>query len=492
MIEKILIANRGEIAVRIIRTAKEMGIRTVAVFSEADRNALHAQLADEAYCIGPAPSRESYLRGDRILEVAVAAHAHAIHPGYGFLSENADFARAVEASGLLFIGPPAHAMEQMGSKIQARRLARQLNVPLVPGTDEALSDIQQVLRIARDTGFPLLIKASAGGGGKGMRSVASESDLESQLQSASSEALSAFGDGSVFIEKQILQPRHIEIQILTDVHGNGVYLFERECSIQRRHQKIIEEAPSSCLDPATRERMGSDALRLALACGYVGAGTVEFLVDSQKNYYFLEMNTRLQVEHPVTEAITGLDLVRLQIEIAEGRPLPFHQEDLKIDGHSIELRISAEDPANDFLPSTGRLDRYRPPVGKGIRIDSGYVEGDDIPLSYDPLVAKLIVHGSDRRDAILRMRSAVEDFLVEGIETTLDYGYFAVGQDDFLCGEFDTGFVAKHAEAYAHSLKDSQLGEDLAYAAYSIYRDALTKAGEIHAGTSNWRLRRKN
>ncbi|MCC6753494.1 MAG: acetyl-CoA carboxylase biotin carboxylase subunit [Saprospiraceae bacterium] len=490
--QKILIANRGEIAVRILRTAKEMGIRTVAVFSEADRNALHAKLADEAYCIGPASSRESYLRADKILEVAIAANAHAIHPGYGFLSENTDFARAVEASGLRFVGPPAASMEQMGSKIPARRLARQLNVPLVPGTDEALSDMRQVVRIARETGFPLLIKASAGGGGKGMRAVASEAELETQLQSASSEALSAFGDGSVFIEKQILQPRHIEIQILTDAHGNGVYLFERECSIQRRHQKIIEEAPSSCIDPALRKRMGNDALRLALACGYVGAGTVEFLVDSAMNYYFLEMNTRLQVEHPVTEAITGLDLVRLQIEIADGMPLPFRQEDLKINGHSIELRISAEDPANDFLPSTGRLERYRPPTGTGVRIDSGYAEGDDIPLSYDPLLAKLIVHGSDRRDAIQRMRSAIEDFLVDGIETTLDYGYFALAQDDFVRGNFDTGFVAKHAAAYAHSLVDPTLTEDLAHAAYGIYLNALQKVGNIHAGTSNWALRRKH
>jgi len=491
MIKKLLIANRGEIAVRIIQTAKKMGIQTVAVYSTIDSEALHTQLADEAYCIGEGPSRESYLRMDRIVEVALKTKVDAIHPGYGFLSENPEFAKKLEVEKICFIGPPAHAMLQMGSKIQAKQLARKLNVPLVPGTDEPIQDIDQAINIAQSTGFPLLIKASAGGGGKGMRLVSNGSELESQLKSASNEALSAFGDGSVFIEKQIQKPRHIEIQILTDQYGNGVYLFERECSIQRRHQKIVEEAPSSCLDPILREKMGMDALKLALGCGYVGAGTIEFLMDEHHNYYFLEMNTRLQVEHPVTEMITGLDLVQLQIEIAEGKPLPFKQSDLKITGHSIELRVCAEDPKNNFLPSTGLLECFTMPNGQGIRIDTGYTEGMDIPIQYDPLIAKLIVHGKNRRDAINLLRTAINQFEVEGIETTLDYGTFVLDHQDFISGNFDTSFVEKYAHDYEQSMLTNARDEAYALMALKIFLEHSNQVISPQHQSHDWYRQRK-
>jgi acetyl-CoA carboxylase, biotin carboxylase subunit len=375
MIKKILIANRGEIALRIIRTARKMSIKTVAVYSDADIHAPHTIAADEAVYIGAAPSKDSYLKISKIIEAAKFTKADAIHPGYGFLSENADFAKAVEEAGLLFIGPPASAMLQMGSKLNAKQLAKKMEVPLVPGTDKAIKTYSEAQKIATDIGYPVLIKASAGGGGKGMRLVQNEAELKQQMQMASSEAMSSFGDDAVFIEKFIVKPRHIEIQIVTDTHGNGVYLFERECSIQRRHQKIIEEAPSSCLTEDLRKRMGQDALNLALSCGYVGAGTVEFLVDERMNYYFLEMNTRLQVEHCVTEMITGLDLVKLQIEIAEGHKLSIQQEDLKINGHSIEIRICAEDPLNNFLPSIGTITKYKLPQTVDYRLDDSYRTG---------------------------------------------------------------------------------------------------------------------
>lgn len=491
MIKKILIANRGEIAVRIIQTAKKMGIKTVAVFSDIDSEALHTKLADEAYCIGEAPSRNSYLRMDRIVEVAHKTKSDAIHPGYGFLSENPEFAKKLEVEKICFIGPSAHAMLQMGSKIQAKQLAKKLNVPLVPGTDEPIQDLEKAKMIAHSTGFPLLIKASAGGGGKGMRLVMHPDELETQLNSASSEALSAFGDGAVFIEKQIIKPRHIEIQILTDQFGNGVYLFERECSIQRRHQKIIEEAPSSCLDPTLRERMGSDALKLALGCGYVGAGTIEFLLDEHHNYYFLEMNTRLQVEHPVTEYITGLDLVQLQIEIAEGKPLPFKQSDLNIHGHSIELRVCAEDPHNNFLPSTGTLVRYRPPCGQYIRVDSGYEEGMNIPIQYDPLISKLIVKGKDRRDAIHLLKAAIMNFEIEGIETTLDYGAFVVDHPDFISGKFDTSFVSLNQLSFESQLDSSEDEKAYAMFALKLFLEKNNQIKIVANPSNNWLHQRK-
>ena len=406
MIKKILIANRGEIALRIIRTAKKMGIQTVAVYSDVDANAPHTIAANEAYHIGGSASIDSYLNINKIIQVAKTSKVDGIHPGYGFLSENPVFAAAVEKEKIIFIGPPASAMLQMGSKIEAKQIAKKMGVPLVPGTDKAIQDFDEAKRIAKNTGYPVLIKASAGGGGKGMRLVEQETDLENQMKMASNEAMASFGDGSVFIEKYILKPRHIEIQLLTDKYENGIYLFERECSIQRRHQKIIEEAPSSCLTENIRNRMGQDALKLALSCGYVGAGTVEFLVDEKMNYYFLEMNTRLQVEHCVTEMITGLDLIQLQIEIAEGKKLYIKQEDLKINGHSIELRICAEDPANNFMPSIGTLTKYKIPQGTDYRLDDSYTEGMEIPIHYDPMIAKLIVHDTNRLNAINKLKKA--------------------------------------------------------------------------------------
>lgn len=443
-LKRILIANRGEIAIRIIRAAREMGIQPVAVYSEADRNALHVQMADEAYCIGPAASAASYLNIAAILHVCATAAIDAVHPGYGFLSENADFARQVTESGFVFIGPGAEAMEMMGSKLGAKQVARKLGVPLVPGTETAIQDIAEAIREAAKIGFPILVKASAGGGGKGMRLVEKAADLEEQLGLAISEATAAFGDGSVFLERYISSPRHIEIQVIADQHGNACYLFERECSVQRRHQKVIEEAPSSVLTPATRRLMGEAALRLTLACGYVGAGTIEFILDEDLNYYFLEMNTRLQVEHPVTEYITGIDLVKEQIRIARGEKLSFSQEDLKITGHAIELRVSAEDPWNNFMPDTGVLTTYRLPSGPGVRVDNGIMEGMEVPIYYDPMLSKLIVHAGTREEAIERMKRAIAEFEVSGIETTLGFGMFVMNHTAFRSGKFDTHFVERH------------------------------------------------
>ncbi len=442
--KKILVANRGEIALRVMRSANEMGIRTVAVFSEADRNALHVRFADEAVCIGPPPSNQSYLLGDKILEICKNLHVDAVHPGYGFLSENADFARKVEKAGIIFIGPPASAMDMMGSKLAAKETAAKFNVPMVPGADKAISGIEEARTIAAKTGYPILIKASAGGGGKGMRVVDDASQLEEQLNRASSEALSAFGDGSVFIEKYVQSPRHIEIQILADQHGNCVYLFERECSIQRRHQKLVEEAPSSVLTPDLRKKMGESAVMVAKACGYVGAGTVEFLVDEKLNFYFLEMNTRLQVEHPVTEMITELDLVKEQIKIARGEKLSFAQADLEINGHAIELRVCAEDPLNNFLPDTGDLKTYKLPNGTGVRVDSGFEEGMTVPVYYDSLLAKLIVWGADRTEAIERMKRAIDEYHIVGIKTTLPFGKFVMNHPAFIIGEIDTNFIPRY------------------------------------------------
>ncbi len=460
--KKILIANRGEIAIRVMRTAKKMGIKTVAVYSEADRNAPHVKFADEAVCIGPPPSNQSYLRGDKIIEVAKSLEVDAIHPGYGFLSENAEFAELVEENKLIFIGPKSKAIRMMGSKLAAKEAVKNYNIPMVPGVDEAITDVKKAKVIAKEIGYPILIKASAGGGGKGMRIVENEKDLESQMQRAISEATSAFGDGSVFIEKYVSSPRHVEIQVMADKHGNILHFFERECSVQRRHQKVVEEAPSAVLTPELRNEMGIAATKVAESCDYVGAGTVEFLMDADLNYYFLEMNTRLQVEHPVTEIITGVDLVELQIKVARGEVLPLKQEDLSIKGHALELRVYAEDPLNDFLPSVGTLEAYRLPEGKGIRVDNGFEEGMDVPIFYDPMLAKLITYGNNRDEAIQIMLQAIDNYIVKGVQTTLPFGAFVFDHEAFRSGNFDTHFVANY---YSPDLLREKAGEEARIAA---------------------------
>jgi acetyl-CoA carboxylase biotin carboxylase subunit len=442
--QKILVANRGEIALRVMRTAKKMGIKTVAVYSDVDAYMPFVKFADEAFCIGAAPSNQSYLLADKILEVAKACGADGIHPGYGFLSERASFSEACEKAGITFIGPSAYSIEIMGGKIGAKQAAKKYNVPMVPGTDTPLKDIAEARTIAKETGFPLLIKASAGGGGKGMRIVENEAELEEQMNAAKSEALASFGDDSVFIEKYVASPKHIEIQVLGDKHGNYVYLHERECSIQRRHQKLIEEAPSSCLTPEVRKAMGESAMNVARSCNYSGAGTVEFLVDDALHFYFLEMNTRLQVEHCVSEMITGIDLVEQQILAARGEKLSFTQEDIPMDGHAIELRVCAEDPQNNFLPDIGTLKKYEIPKGEGIRVDDGYEQGMEIPIYYDPMIAKLIAHAPTRNEAIEKLTKAINDFRIVGLETTLSFGKWAIHQPAFVEGKFDTHFVAKY------------------------------------------------
>ncbi|MEN7549218.1 acetyl-CoA carboxylase biotin carboxylase subunit [Rapidithrix thailandica] len=443
-IQRLLIANRGEIACRIIKSAKEMGIQTIAVFSEADRKAPHVFMADEAVCIGPPASSQSYLCQDKILQVCQELEIDAIHPGYGFLSENAEFAKKVEAAGLIFVGPSASAIETMGSKLAAKEAVKKYKIPLVPGTDFSIEDPALAKEKAREIGYPVLIKASAGGGGKGMRAVYSEEELEEQMDRAMSEARSAFGNSSVFIEKYITSPKHIEVQVLGDKHGNIVHLFERECSVQRRHQKVIEEAPSTVISPEMRQQMGDAAVGVAKACQYVGAGTVEFIVDKELNFYFLEMNTRLQVEHPITEQITGKDLVKEQLRIAQGEKLPFTQADLLINGHAIEVRIYAEDPHNNFLPDTGVLEVYKRPFGPGVRLDDGYEEGLEIPVFYDPMIAKLISFGKDREEAIQRMLRAMEEYHITGVSTTMDFCKFVLQHEIFKNGSYDTNFVAEH------------------------------------------------
>ncbi|RAR75627.1 propionyl-CoA carboxylase alpha chain [Flavobacterium aciduliphilum] len=440
-ISKILVANRGEIAIRVMKTAKKMGIKTVAVFSTADRNALHVKYADEAVCIGEAASSQSYLRGDKIIEVCKQLGVDAVHPGYGFLSENSHFAEACEQNNIIFIGPKSKAIEMMGSKLAAKEAVMKYDIPMVPGVDHAIIDVEEAKKTAQAVGFPILIKASAGGGGKGMRIVEKEEDFESQMNRAISEATSAFGDGSVFIEKYVTKPRHIEIQIMADTHGNVLYIFERECSIQRRHQKVVEEAPSSILTPEKRKEMGEAAVKVARACDYVGAGTVEFLMDDQHNFYFLEMNTRLQVEHPVTEMVSGLDLVELQIRVARGETLNIKQEDLKIHGHAMELRVYAEDSMNDFLPNVGFLSTYKLPEGEGIRVDNGIEEGMDVPIYYDPMLSKLVTYGKTREESIELMIKAIDNYHVEGVATTLPFGKFVMEHEAFRSGDFDTGFV---------------------------------------------------
>ncbi len=447
--KKILVANRGEIAIRVMTTAKKMGIKTVAIYSVADRNAPHVKFADEAVCIGEAPSSESYLRGDKIIEAAKSLHVDAIHPGYGFLSENADFAELAEKNNIIFIGPRSKAIRMMGDKLAAKDAVKGYNIPMVPGVDRAVTDPKEAIEIAKQVGFPILIKAAAGGGGKGMRVVEQEKDVVEQMNRAISEAVSAFGDGSVFVEKYVTSPRHIEIQILADTHGNVIHLFERECSIQRRHQKVVEEAPSSVLSPEIRAKMGEAAINVAKSCDYVGAGTVEFLLDADHNFYFLEMNTRLQVEHPVTEWITDTDLVELQIRVARGEILPIRQEDLKIKGHALELRVYAEDPLNDFLPSVGHLDVYKLPIGKNIRVDNGFEEGMDIPIYYDPMLSKLITYGKTRDEAIDTMLKAIDNYHIKGVQTTLPFGRYVCEHEAFRSGNFNTHFVKDYYTAEA-------------------------------------------
>lgn len=461
--KKILVANRGEIAIRVMKTAQKMGIKTVAVYSTVDRNAPHVKFADEAVWIGEAPSSESYLLGNKIIEVAKNLNVDAIHPGYGFLSENADFAEECEKNNLIFIGPKSNAIRVMGSKLAAKEAVKAYNIPMVPGVDEAITDIEKAKVAAKKIGFPILIKASAGGGGKGMRVVESEADFESQMNRAISEAITAFGDGSVFIEKYVASPRHIEIQVMADSHGTILYLFERECSIQRRHQKVIEEAPSSVLTPELRKKMGEAAVLVAKSCDYLGAGTVEFLLDENNNFYFLEMNTRLQVEHPVTEWITGTDLVELQIRVARGEALDIEQKDLKIIGHAMELRVYAEDSLNDFLPSVGHLEIYQLPVGAGIRVDNGFEQGMDIPIYYDPMLAKLITYGKTREEAIQIMIKAIEDYRVEGVQTTLPFGKFVFEHEAFRSGKFDTHFVKKY---YSPEILKEQASKEAEIAAF--------------------------
>lgn len=444
MINKILVANRGEIALRIMKTARNMGIKTVAIYSDADRDAPHVQFADQAVCVGPPPSNESYLRGEEIIRIAKELGVDAIHPGYGFLSENADFAEKVEKNNLIFIGPKSYAIRVMGDKLAAKDAVKKYDIPMVPGTDEAITDIEAAKKIAKDIGFPILIKASAGGGGKGMRIVENSEEFEDQMKRAISEAENAFGDGSVFIEKFVTSPRHIEIQVLADTFGNTAHLFERECSIQRRHQKVVEEAPSSVLTDEKRKLMGEAAVRVAKACDYVGAGTVEFLLDENHNFYFLEMNTRLQVEHPVTEWITGMDMVEQQIKIANGEKLAFKQEDLSLTGHAFELRVYAEDPLDNFMPSVGKLSVYRPPSGKNIRVDDGFREGMEVPIQYDPMLSKLITYGKTREEAMQHMLEAIADYEVEGVNTTLPFGKFVFEHEAFRSGNFDTNFVKNY------------------------------------------------
>jgi acetyl-CoA carboxylase, biotin carboxylase subunit len=440
MFKKVLIANRGEIAVRVIRACRELNIATVAVYSDVDRAALHVSMADEAYHIGPAPARESYLDIRVILEAAKRCGAEAIHPGYGFLSENANFARACVEAGITFIGPTAAAMELMGSKTRARQAMQAAGVPFVPGSARGLS-LAEAEKLAGEIGFPVMIKAAAGGGGKGMRMVRSAAELKPAFETAQSEALRSFNDAEVYLEKLIENPRHIEIQVLADEHGNTVYLGERECSVQRRHQKVIEESPSAIVDEDMRRRMGAVAVQAARSAGYTNAGTVEFLVDAQRNFYFLEMNTRLQVEHPVTELVTGLDLVHLQLRVASGEKLPFRQEDVRLRGHAIECRIYAEDPDNNFFPSPGGITQLLRPSGPGIREDSGVYEGWTVPLDYDPMLSKLIAFGADRSAAIARMRRALDEYFVGGIKTNLPLFRRILGHPDFLAARLDTGFL---------------------------------------------------
>ena len=500
MFTKILIANRGEIACRVIKTARRMGIGTVAVYSEADRGARHVALADEAVCIGPAPSRESYLVAQKIIDACKATGAQAVHPGYGFLSENAGFARRVEEEGIVFIGPKHHSIAAMGDKIASKKLAKQAEVNTIPGWNEAIESAERAVEIARDIGYPVMIKASAGGGGKGLRVAFSDQEALEGFTTCRNEALASFGDDRIFIEKFIEQPRHIEIQVLGDSHGNVVFLHERECSIQRRHQKVIEEAPSPFITDATRQAMGAQAVALARAVQYQSAGTVEFVLGRDQSFYFLEMNTRLQVEHPVTECITGIDLVEMMIRVAAGEPLPFTQEQIPRRGWAIECRINAEDPFRGFLPSTGRLVRYLPPPqtmeaalpvpqGGGVRVDTGVAEGGEIPMFYDSMIAKLIVHGADRADAIDKMREALNGFVIRGVASNIPFQAALLAHPKFVAGNFNTGFIAEH---YAAGFRAQHVVHDdpdfLVALAAAAHRRYLQRAAGISGQLAGHRL----
>ncbi|MGZ4844105.1 MAG: acetyl-CoA carboxylase biotin carboxylase subunit [Candidatus Angelobacter sp.] len=496
MFKKVLIANRGEIAVRVLRACREMGIASVAVFSDVDRASLHVSKADEAYLLGPAPARESYLNIAKILEVAHKCGAEAIHPGYGFLSENAQFARACADAGIKFIGPPPSAMELMGSKTRARTAMKAAGVPMVPGSARGLS-LAEAEEMAAQIGFPVMIKAAAGGGGKGMRLVNKPADLKSSFETAQSEALRSFNDGEIYLEKFIENPRHIEIQVLGDEHGNVVYLGERECSVQRRHQKVIEEAPSAIVDAGMRQRMGAVAVQAAKSAGYTNAGTVEFLVDADRNFYFLEMNTRLQVEHPVTEIVTGLDLVHLQLRIASGEKLPFRQEDVHLRGHAIECRIYAEDPDNNFFPSPGKITKLLRPSGPGVREDSGVYEGWTVPLDYDPMLSKLIAYAPDRHTAIARMSRALDEYFVGGIKTNLPLFRRILEHPDFISAHIDTGFLDRLLSTTASPASDrKELAEIAAVSAALFAATTQSKNGqsggskpgiEKRSGSSAWK-----
>ena len=500
MFTKILIANRGEIACRVIKTARRMGIGTVAVYSEADRGARHVALADEAVCIGPAPSRESYLVAQKIIDACKATGAQAVHPGYGFLSENAGFARRVEEEGIVFIGPKHHSIAAMGDKIASKKLAKQAQVNTIPGWNEAIESAERAVEIARDIGYPVMIKASAGGGGKGLRVAFSDQEALEGFTTCRNEALASFGDDRIFIEKFIEQPRHIEIQVLGDSHGNVVFLHERECSIQRRHQKVIEEAPSPFITDATRQAMGAQAVALARAVQYQSAGTVEFVLGRDQSFYFLEMNTRLQVEHPVTECITGIDLVEMMIRVAAGEPLPFTQEQIPRRGWAIECRINAEDPFRGFLPSTGRLVRYLPPPqtmeaalpvpqGGGVRVDTGVAEGGEIPMFYDSMIAKLIVHGADRADAIDKMREALNGFVIRGVASNIPFQAALLAHPKFVAGDFNTGFIAEH---YAAGFRAQDVVHDdpdfLVALAAAAHRRYLQRAAGISGQLAGHRV----
>jgi acetyl-CoA carboxylase biotin carboxylase subunit len=489
--KKVLVANRGEIARRVLRTLNKMDIRSVAIYSDADANAPHVLEADEAVYVGQSPSSESYLQQDKIIQICKDLGVDGVHPGYGFLSENAGFARKLKAEGIKLIGPSPESMEVMGDKLSAKQAVKSYNVPLVPGVDEAISDVAAAKVIAAEVGYPILIKASAGGGGKGMRLVQNEAEFEEQMTLAQNEARSSFGDDAVFIEKFVDQPRHIEIQVFADQLGNTVYLFERECSVQRRHQKVVEEAPSAVLTPELRQQMGEAAVAVCKACNYEGAGTVEFLIDAGLNFYFLEMNTRLQVEHPVTEEITGLDLVEWQIRVARGERLPKLQDELHINGHAIEVRVYAEDTLGGFTPDIGTLDRYRIPSGRHIRVDDAFEEGMEIPIYYDPMIAKLVVWGKTREEAIDRCIAAIDNYQISGVKTTLDFGKFVLKHPAFRSGHFDTNFVKTHFSDPA-LLKDAMQEEEraLVYALDTIWQDvqAFKKASYASRDiTSSWK-----
>lgn len=486
MFKKILIANRGEIAVRIIRACKELQVQTVAVYSDADRNAMHVMLADEAYHIGPPKPAESYLVKEKIIEVAKKSGAEAIHPGFGFLSENDSFAELCEQEGIVFIGPSAEAIRLMGDKITARKIAMKAKVPLVPGSDGAVTDVE-ASRVAEEIGYPVMIKASAGGGGKGMRLVNSEDEFEASLRMARSEASSSFGDDSVFVERFVQKPRHIEIQILGDKHGNILHLFERECSIQRRHQKVIEEAPSGFISSKTRKKMGDVAVSIAKAVNYYGAGTVEFIMDQDENFYFLEMNTRIQVEHPVTEMITGLDIVKWMIRIADGEKLPFKQSNLKIKGHAVECRVYAEDPAMNFLPSPGTLQYIKAPTGPGVRDDSSMYSGCEITSYYDPMLSKLVTWADTREEAIKKMKSALLEYIVLGVRTNIGFLIRVMDSEEFIKADIDTGFIERHPELLNPEDIDNQ---PALIAAAMIMNNTVSSDESVNgkATGSNWKL----